>query len=89
MTVDKRRYTGNIQDISVGGCSMKVGIQVIPGQRLKLEFIDHDDSIVATLGEVLRISRNGTATIIHIKFLKVPRRSLNSINAMVYDYDES
>jgi len=89
MTVDKRRYTGNIQDISVGGCSMKVGIQVIPKQRLKLEFIDHDDSIVATLGEVLRTSRNGTATIIHIKFLKVPRKSLNSINAMVYDYDES
>jgi hypothetical protein len=89
MTVDKRRYTGNIQDISVGGCSMKVGIQVVPKQRLKLEFIDHDDSIVATLGEVVRISRSGTATIIHIKFLKVPRRSLNSINAMVYDYDES
>jgi len=68
---------------------MKVGIQVVPKQRLKLEFIDHDDSIVATLGEVVRISRGGTGTVIHIKFLKVPRRSLNSINAMVYDYDES
>jgi hypothetical protein len=89
MTVDKRRYTGNIQDISAGGCSMKVTIQVVPKQRLKLEFIDHDDSIVAALGEVLRISRSGVGTIIHIKFLKVPRRSLNSINAMVYDYDES
>ena len=89
MTADKRRYIGKIQDISVGGCSMKVTIQVIPGQRLKLEFIDHDDSIVAALGEVLRISRSGVGTIIHIKFLKVPRRSLNSINAMVYDYDES
>jgi len=89
MTVDKRRYTGNIQDISVGGCSMKVSMQVAPKQRLKLEFIDHDDTIVAVLGEVLRISRKGTATIIHIKFLKVPRKSMNSINAMVYDYDES
>jgi len=88
MTVDKRRYTGNIQDISIGGCSMKVNIQVMPGQRLKLEFIDNDDSIVAALGEVLRTSRSGTSTIIHIKFLKVPRKSLNSINAMVYDYDE-
>ncbi|MDR2716545.1 MAG: PilZ domain-containing protein [Treponema sp.] len=87
MTVDKRRYTGNIQDISVGGCSMKVTIQVIPKQRLKLEFIDDDDTIVAALGEVLRISRSGMGTIIHIKFLKVPRRSLNSINAMVYDYE--
>ena len=89
MTVDKRRYTGNIQDISVGGCSMKVSIQVVPGQRLKLEFIDHDDSIVAVLGEILRTSRKGTSTIIHIKFLKVPRKSMNSINAMVYDYDGS
>ena len=89
MTVDKRRYTGNIQDISVGGCSMKANAQVGAGQRLKLEFIDHDDSIVAVLGEVLRTSRKGTSTIIHIKFLKVPRKSMNSINAMVYDYDES
>jgi len=89
MTVEKKRYTGNIQDISAGGCSMKVSVQVSAGQKLKLEFIDHDDSIVAALGEVLRTSRSGTSTIIHIKFIKVPRKSLNSINALVYDYTES
>ena len=89
MTVEKKRYTGNIQDISAGGCSMKVSVQVNPGQKVKLEFIDHDDSIVAALGEVLRSSRSGTSTIIHIKFLKVPRKSLNSINAMVYEYTET
>jgi hypothetical protein len=87
MTVDKRRCTGNIKDISVGGCSMKVSMQVNTGQRIKIEFIDDDDTIVAALGEILRISRNGINTIIHVKFLKVPRKSLNSINAMVYDYE--
>jgi hypothetical protein len=88
MTVDKRKCTGNIQDISVGGCSLKTGVPVSVGQRLKIEFTHDDNSMVAALGEVLRINRSGMSTILHIKFLKVPRKSLNSINAMVYEYDE-
>jgi len=86
MTVDKRRFTGNILDISIGGCSIKTTAPVNTGQRLKIEFTREDNSVVAALGEVLRTNRNGVSTIVHVKFLKVPRRSLNSINAMVYEY---
>lgn len=88
MTVDNRKLTGSIMDISVGGCSIKTSVPVNKGQRLKIEFTHDDNSVVAALGEVLRINRSGMSTIIHIKFIKVPRKSLNSINAMVYEYDE-
>ncbi|MDR2478135.1 MAG: PilZ domain-containing protein [Treponema sp.] len=85
MVVDKRRLSGNIMDISIGGCSIKTSAPVSSGQRLKIEFTGEDSS-VAALGQVLRTNRTGMSTIMHIKFLKVPRRSLNSINAMVYEY---
>jgi len=88
MIVEKRRCSGDIMDISIGGCSIKTSIPVRTGQRLKIEFTRDDNSVVAALGEVLRIDRKGLSTIIHVKFLKVPRRSLNSINAMVYEYTD-
>jgi c-di-GMP-binding flagellar brake protein YcgR len=87
--VDKRRCNGKIMDISAGGCSIKTNVPINTGQRVKVEFIHNDNSVIAALGEVLRTSRNGVNTIMHIKFLKVPRRSLNKINAMVYEYAES
>jgi hypothetical protein len=88
MAVDKRRLTGNIMDISIGGCSIKTSAPVTSGQRLKIEFTREDSSAVAALGQVLRTNRTGTSTIMHVKFLKIPRRSLNMINAMVYEYAE-
>jgi hypothetical protein len=88
MTVDKRRFAGNIMDISIGGCSVKTSVPVNSGQKLKIEFTREDDSIIAALGEVLRTTRVGTDTIMNIKFLKVPRKSLNTINAMVYEYTD-
>ena len=88
LIVDKHRFSGNILDLSIGGCSMKTTAPVSSGQRLKIEFTREDNSIVAALGEVLRTNRTGTNTIMHVKFLKIPRRSLNSINAMVYEYTD-
>jgi len=88
MTVEKKRNIGKIMDISIGGCSMKTTTSVSQGQRIKIEFLQNDGTIIAALGEVLRVSRSGINTIIHARFLKVPRRSSNSINAMVYEYTE-
>jgi hypothetical protein len=88
MVVDKRRFIGNIMDISIGGCSIKTNVPINVGQRIKIEFIGRDGSSLATLGEILRTNRTGVNTVLHIKFLKVPRKSLNSINAMVYEYTD-
>jgi hypothetical protein len=88
MIVDKRRNTGKILDISIGGCSIKTTASAHMGQRIKMEFFHNDDTKITTLGEVLRISRSGVSTVIHVKFLKVPLKSLNNINALVYEYAE-
>jgi hypothetical protein len=88
LVVDNRRFIGNILDISIGGCSIRTNAPVDSGQRLKIEFTREDNSVVAALGEVLRTNRSGTSTILHVKFLKVPKKSLNSINAMVYEYTD-
>jgi hypothetical protein len=86
LTVDKRRLSGNIMDISVGGCSMKTNASIQSGARLKIEFTQ-GDIIVAALGQVLRTNRTGINTILHIKFLRVTRKSMNLINAFVYEYE--
>jgi hypothetical protein len=88
MVVDKRRLTGNVMDISIGGCSIKTNVNVPSGQRLKIEFMHGDNTNIAVLGQVLRTNRTGISTIMHIKFLKVPRRSLNAINALVFEYSD-
>jgi c-di-GMP-binding flagellar brake protein YcgR len=89
MVVDKRRLTGNIMDISIGGCSIKTNVNVPSGQRLKIEFMHEGNANIAVLGQVLRTNRTGINTIMHVKFLKVPRRSLNAINALVFEYADA
>jgi len=87
LVVDKRRLTGSIMDISAGGCSIKTTMQVSGGARLKIEYVQGDIT-VAALGQVLRTNRTGINTTIHVKFLRVPRKSMNTINAFVYEYDD-
>jgi hypothetical protein len=85
LVVDKKRLTGSIMDISAGGCSIKTSAAVTSGMRLKIETAVHGNSIAA-LGQTLRTNRTGISTIIHIKFLRVPTRSTNVINALAYEY---
>jgi hypothetical protein len=85
MIVDKRKAVGKILDISVGGCSIQTSSAISAGVRLKIGFIADKHHVIA-LGEVLRTNRNRTGTVMHIKFLKVPRKSLNTINALVFEY---
>jgi hypothetical protein len=87
MVVDKRRLTGNIMDISIGGCSIKTNVSIPSGTRLKIEFTANSGN-VAVLGQVLRTNRTGISTTMHIKFLKVPRKSMNAINALVFEYTD-
>ena len=87
VAVDKRRLTGNIADISVGGCSIKVKVPVKVGAKVKIEFTQGDYKVTA-LGQVLRANRAGIVTVIYIKFLKISRKSTNIINAYVYEFTD-
>jgi c-di-GMP-binding flagellar brake protein YcgR len=85
LIADKRKFQGNIADISVGGCSIKMMSPVQVGARFKIEFLLADMNLAA-LGQVLRTNRTGTNTIIHIKFLKASQKTMNLINSFVYEY---
>ena len=88
LSLDPRRFNGTILDLSAGGCSLKTPAPVQIGSRLKIEVAYTDGAMLAVLGQVLRTNRNtGVGTVVHVKFLKVPRRSLNNINALVFGYD--
>jgi c-di-GMP-binding flagellar brake protein YcgR len=90
MVVDPRHFTGKLVDISIGGCAILSGAAVPVGSRMKIEF-EYSRSVVpvAVLGQVLRINRGSvTSTILHVKFLKVPRKAMNAINTIVFEYSE-
>ncbi|MDR3168050.1 MAG: PilZ domain-containing protein [Treponema sp.] len=89
LTVDRRRYTGTILDISVGGCSMKTSAAIPVGSRLKITVDYSNDTTINVLGQVLRTNRsNAGGIIMHIKFLKIPRKAMNIINTMVFGFAE-
>jgi len=87
LIVDSRRFTGTILDISAGGCSIKTSAPVQVGSRLKIIIDYNEKESITVLGQALRTNHSGTVgTIICIKFLKVPRKSFNNINAVVFGY---
>jgi len=85
LVVDKRRLTGTIDDISMGGCSIKTTAPVQVGAKFKIEYTQGDKTVSA-LGQVLRTNRTANNNIIHVKFLKASAKSMNTINAFVYEY---
>ena len=88
LVTGQRRMTGLIMDISAGGCSIKTAMPVPVDSRLKIS-LNYGRSVINVLGLLLRINRSaGSASIMHIKFTKVPRGAFNSISAIVYEYDE-
>jgi c-di-GMP-binding flagellar brake protein YcgR len=89
MVVEPRPYQGTILDLSAGGCALKTSSVIPVGSRLKLSFENSDGFLLAALGQVMRANRGaGLGIIMHIKFLKITRKSLNAINAMVFGYDK-
>jgi c-di-GMP-binding flagellar brake protein YcgR len=88
MVLDNRRYSGAIMDISVGGCSIRCSANIQPGARMKIEFVYNDSPSIAALGQVLRVNRGGMYTTIHVKFIRIPRRNQNYINAIVFEYTD-
>jgi hypothetical protein len=88
MVVDKRRFTGSVLDVSQGGCSIRTNAGIKAGTRLKIELENVSSAAVAVLGQILRLNRSGTNTIMHIKFLKVPRKAMNVINTIVFEYGD-
>jgi hypothetical protein len=89
MIVAKRPVPGSIQDISVGGCAIKSNAAIPVETRLKITF-EHSGVSLAVLGQVLRFNQSaGTGTVLHVTFIKAPRKAMNGINALVFGYNDN
>ncbi|MDR3139678.1 MAG: PilZ domain-containing protein [Treponema sp.] len=89
LIADRHRHAGTVLDISVGGCSIRTTSSIPVGSRLKITIDYSEDMTINALGQVLRMNRSGAMGIImHIKFLRLSRKAMNAINAMVFGITE-
>ena len=88
LIVSPKKFSGNIRDISAGGCSIKTPAAVQAASRLKINCIVGNNEQISVLGQVIRSNRSSAGTVINVKFLKVPMRAFNSINTLVFGFNE-
>ena len=88
MVVSPKKFTGDIRDISAGGCSIRTPVPVQAASRLKISCYLSFREQISVLGQVIRSNRSAAGTVIHVKFLKVPMRAFNAINTLVFGFNE-
>ena len=84
--VEKAAVPGIITDVSAGGMSMQTMSPVNAGDFVKLEF-DVGGGNLSAYASVVRVSKLRNGTSMHIKFVKITRKTANEILAYVYSYD--
>ncbi len=88
LVVDEGNTNGIITDISAGGCALKSVSPIKTGEYLKIEFTDTHERNLVALGRVVRTNKTGgIGGIMHIQFMKVPTKTSNAIQALVYGYE--
>lgn len=85
LLLDKNKLSGNILDLSMGGCCINTHTGVKAGSRIKIEFKIGKTSSVA-LAQILRINKGRSENVLHTRFIKVPVKTLNAINALAFNY---
>lgn len=83
---NKKGFRGNIQDISTGGCAISTVAPLEGAPTLRIDFTCSGMQ-VSVLGQVVRSNRSqSSGTVIHTKFVKIPRRAFIEINSMIFGY---
>jgi hypothetical protein len=84
-TLTGENFPAAVIDLSQGGCAAKAKFSVKPGTHFKIE-IKLGRGNLPMLGEVLRINRQGAEAIMHVRFVKALPKTLNAVNAYIFDY---
>ena len=86
---NSRGNLATMLDISAGGCSIRSVHPLTAGELIKVDFETEDRSSVSFYGKVIN-TRKATphGGVMHIKFTRITKGNLNSINAFVYNYQE-
>jgi hypothetical protein len=84
--VEKAAVAGILTDLSAGGASMQTMSPVKSGEFIKLEF-DVGNGNRMAYASVVRTNRLRNGASMHLKFVKISRKTVNEILAYVYGYD--
>ncbi|MDR1363658.1 MAG: PilZ domain-containing protein [Spirochaetaceae bacterium] len=82
---DDCKYKCDMLNVSQGGCAISMTQYIKAGQMIKIEFHILNKQISA-LGQILRLNKDGDNWIYHIKFLRLPKKSLVALNAYIFGY---
>jgi hypothetical protein len=83
--VDNPMYRGTLLNVSQGGCAIMTTQSIKAGSFLKIEF-KINDTLVTALGSIQRLNMNGDNQVCHIKFLKLSRNSIITLNSFIFGY---
>ncbi len=85
-----KAFLATMLDISAGGCSLVTATPVPEGEYVEINAIIVGSSEDSMIGKVVKLNpgeARGT-TVMHIRFAKMPRVTLNRIFTYIYDYGE-
>ena len=87
--VDKnRRFSGNMEDISAGGCSLFTRSPLQVGSLIMLTFDISKGTAVNVFGKVRNLRREKSGTLMHLMFTRVSTKHLNEIRSFIYGFTE-
>jgi c-di-GMP-binding flagellar brake protein YcgR len=86
--VQKRTIPGTIEDISAGGMSVRTANPSQQNEFIKVNFDLHDGQC-SLFAKVVRLERQkAIGGVMHLQFVKMNRKTLNSVYNLVYGYED-
>jgi len=86
LVLTDKKFNGTMNNISAGGCAVSAGQNIKAGTNIKMDITIKDHN-AAALGTALRVNKSSEGTVMHIRFIKVPPKSLAHINAYIFGYE--
>ncbi|PKL07836.1 MAG: hypothetical protein CVV51_12045 [Spirochaetae bacterium HGW-Spirochaetae-7] len=84
--IERAAVAGIIIDLSGGGLSMQTMSPASPGEFVKVEF-DLGIGPRMAYASVVRVSKTRNGSLMHMKFVRASRKTVNEIRSVVYGYD--
>ena len=84
----EKKHKGKITDISVDGCCLETELPIKPNQYIYIELDLTENKTSKIFGKIIEseINKRNNLYILHIKFVKIDKKTKNTIFSLVYDY---
>lgn len=83
-----RRFSGTLEDISAGGCSLFTRTPLQVGNLIMLTFDISKGMPINVFGKVRNVRRDKSGTLMHLMFTRVSTKHLNEIRSFIYGFSE-